>query len=83
MVLRATAPLSAGKDFVPGSAFRYIATIAAAATSPQDIAAAYAVVFGSIVNGTGQKIFVEMFLVENSSGLTGQKVRGVGIIAAT
>ena len=83
LVVRATAPLSAGKDFVSPSAFRFITNLAAAATSPADLATVYANVFGSIVNGTGQKIFIEMFLVEIASGLAGQKVRGFGVIAAT
>lgn len=83
LMLRATAPISAGREFVSPSAFRFISAIAAAATSPQDISAAYAAVFGSIVSATGQKIFVEMFLMEDATGLAGQKVRGVGVVLAT
>lgn len=83
LMLRATAPLSAGKEFVSPSQFRFISAIAASATSPQSIGTAYAAVFGSIENATGQKIFIEMFLMEDATGLAGQKVRGVGIIAAT
>jgi len=83
MVVRATPPYSAGKSFVPQSAFRFIDAIAAAATSPQAIGPAYAAVNGAITGATGQKIAVEMFLVENASGLAGIPVRGVGVVLAT
>lgn len=82
MVVRATAPYSAGKSFVPQSAFRFIDAIAAAQTSPQAIAAAYIAVHGAITGATGQKIAVEMFLVEVASGLAGIPVRGVGVVVA-
>lgn len=80
MVVRATAPISAGKSFVPRSSFRYLDTIAAAATSPQDIAAAYIAVFGAITSKAGQKVFAEFFLVEVATGLAGIPVSGYGII---
>jgi len=83
MIVRATAPVSAGKDFVPQSSFRFLQVVAAAATSPQALTTAYANVFGSIEGATGQKIFVEIFLVHVASGLAGQVVRGSGVIAAT
>lgn len=83
MVVRATPPISPGVSFVPQSKFRFLSSIAPAATSPQDIAAAYAAVFGAITGATDQKIFVEMFLVEQASGLAGIPVRGVGVILAT
>jgi len=82
MVVRATAPVSPGKSFVPGSAFRQIAVVAAAATSPQATGAAYVTVFGAITGATGQKIFYEIFLVDNASGLAGIPVRGSGIVVA-
>ncbi len=82
LVIRATAPVSAGKSFVSDSAFRFIQSAAPAATSPQALGVAYALVFGSIVNSEDQKIFVEMFLVEQASGLAGIPVRGYGVVAA-
>lgn len=82
MVVRATAPYSAGKSFVPQSAFRFIDAIAAAQTSPQAIGPQYVAVHGAITGATGQKIAVEMFLVENASGLAGIPVRGVGVVVA-
>lgn len=83
MVVRSTPPVSPGKQFIPNSAFRFTKAIAAAATSPQALTSEYAAVNGSITNATGQKIFTEMFLVENASGLAGIPVRGYGLIAAT
>jgi len=83
MVVRATAPVSPGKSFIADSAFRFIKSISPAATSPQAISAEYANVFGSIENAADQKVFVEMFLVEQSSGLAGIAVRGFGVIAAS
>jgi hypothetical protein len=82
LVVRATAPVSAGKSFVSDSAFRFIQSVAPAATSPQALGVAYALVFGSIANAEDQKIFVEMFLVEQVSGLAGIPVRGYGLVAA-
>lgn len=83
LVVYATRPLSPGKTFVPESDFRFIQTIAAAATSPQLLTTAYAEAFGAITAATGQKIFIKMFLVENASGIAGQSVRGSDLIVAT
>lgn len=83
LVVRASAPVSAGKSFISDSAFRFLKSIAPSATSPQALTSEYAAVFGSITNATDQKIFVEMFLVEQASGLAGIPVRGYGVVAAT
>jgi len=82
MVVRATAPVSPGKSFIPKSAFRYVTAIAAAQTSPQAIGAAYVAVFGAITNSVDQKIFIELYLMEEASGLAGIGVRGSGIVVA-
>jgi hypothetical protein len=83
MVVRATAPVSPGKSFISDSAFRFIKSIAPAATSPQALTSEYAAVHGSLTNSTDQKIFAEMYLVEQASGLAGIAVRGFGVVAAT
>lgn len=83
MVVRATAPFSAGKEFVSQSKFRFIAEIAAAATSPQLLTASYPLVFGAITGAAGQKIAVEIFLVEVATGLAGIPVRFTNVIAAS
>jgi hypothetical protein len=83
LVVRATAPISAGKQSPARSAYRLITVIAAAETSPQAIGIAYTNVFGAITGATGQKIFIEMFLVESSSGLAGIPVSGDAVVLAT
>lgn len=74
MAIRATPQVSAGKDFVPASSFRFIQAEAAAAVTPADLDAAYQLIFGDNITA-GQKVTVEAFYVETSSGLAGQKVR--------
>ena len=82
LVIRATRPLSAGKSFVGSSEFRFVQAIAAAGTSPANIAAAYIAVFGAITGSAGQKVFIEIFLMEEASGLAGIPVRGSALIVA-
>jgi hypothetical protein len=82
LVIRATAPVSAGKSFVSQSEFKFIQVVAAAGASPANIAAAYIALFGAITGATGQRVFIELFLVQDSSGLAGQVVRGNALIVA-
>jgi hypothetical protein len=82
MVVRGAAPVSAGKSFIPDSAFRFLKSIAPAQTSPQALGTEYEAVFGSIANAEDQKIYLEMFLVEQASGLAGIPVRGYGVVGA-
>lgn len=82
LVIRATGPRSPGISFVSQSAFRFIQFVAAAGTSPANIATAYQAIFGSLAGKVGQKIFVEAFLVSTSTGQAGQKVRTSHIVTA-
>ncbi len=82
LVIRATRPLSAGKSFVGSSEFRFIQSVAAAGASPANIAAAYIAKFGAITGATGQKVFVEAFLMETLTGLAGIPVRTSALIVA-
>ena len=82
LVIRATAPVSPGKSFVPQSSFRYLQHVAAAGVSPAALGTRYTAVFGSITSKAGQKVFVEMFLMEVATGLAGIAVRGYGIVGA-
>lgn len=82
LVIRATSPKSAGKSFVSQSDFKFVQEVAAAGASPANIAAAYVALFGSLTGTAGQKVFVEIFLIDTASGLAGQIVRGSAIIAA-
>lgn len=81
LVIRATAPISAGKSFVGKSDFRFIASEAAAGVSPVDINTAYEAVFGSKSGQVGQKVFVQAFLIDIASGLAGQTVKASALIA--
>lgn len=63
----ATPPLSAGINAVK-SQFRLITTLAAAATSPANILAAYQAKFGA-TGAVGTKIFVQVEFVNSTSGL--------------
>lgn len=65
----ATAPLSAGKNFVK-SEFRLITVLAAAATSPANLKTAYETKFGSL-GSVGQKIFVQLVCVNSNTGQEG------------
>jgi hypothetical protein len=81
LVIRATAPVSAGKSFVSESQFKFVQIVAAAGASPANIFAAYVAIFGAITGAADQKIFTELFLVHIASGLAGQKVRTSAIVA--
>jgi hypothetical protein len=82
MVARGTAPMSAGKNFVSKSKFKFLKAIAAAATSPQALATEYENVFGALAGTAGEKIFVECYLVEIASGLAGIPVRVQAVVSA-
>jgi len=78
-VLEATAQVSPGKNFLKNE-FRVLTTIAAASTSPEDIAAAYVARFGSLIEG--QKVGVRMYPVNAVTGQKGQALSTTVIIAA-
>lgn len=65
----ATAPQSAGKSFVK-SEHRLISTLAAAATTPVDLLAAYQAKYGS-TGSAGQKIFVKIVAINTTTGQSG------------
>jgi hypothetical protein len=67
MVVRATAPMSAGKNFVK-SEFRQILVVAAAAASPVNLLASYTAKFGP-VGAIGTKVFVSIEFVSITTGL--------------
>ena len=81
LVIRASAPISAGKSFVGKSDFRFVESFAAADISPADINTSYEAVFGSKSGQVGQKVFVEAFYVHVPSGIAGQSVRASEIVA--
>ncbi len=69
MVVWATAPQSAGKQFVK-SEYRIIDTLLAADTTPEDLAAAYITKFGALPQ-VGQKVFIKFVPVITLKGLKG------------
>lgn len=81
LVFRASRPLSPGKNFIGASEFRFIQVEAAAAVSPADLDAAYEAIFGDKTGLVGQKLGVEAFLIEDSSGLAGIPVSTTALIA--
>ena len=76
----ATAPLSAGKSFVK-SEYRLVSVLAAAEGTPYDLKAEYVAKFGSI-GLAGQKIFVKLEAVNETTGQTGTPSQASGITVA-
>lgn len=75
LVVSATPAGSQGKSFIQESSFRFLGSVPAAGVSPSVQTSNYAAAFGS-APAAGTKLFVKLFLVQNSSGLAGQVVRG-------
>lgn len=70
-ILRATPPMSAGKTYVPRSAFKDLAILTNADTSPYTATTAYANVYGAIGTGdVGKKVFYQLVPV-SSNGFRG------------
>lgn len=80
-VFYATRPLSAGKQFVNKSDFRFVQIEAAAEASPAVLTTAYEAAISDLAGQTGKKIFVEMRLIETATGVASTTVRGVGIVS--
>jgi hypothetical protein len=77
----ATPPLSAGVSFVK-SEYRQIDVLTSADTSPLNALAAYQAVFGT-TGAAGQKIFIKLIQVENSSGIEGIAIQASAIVTAS
>lgn len=81
LIIRATRPVSAGKQFFAQSEFRFVQAVAAAGVSPANIDTAYEAIFGDKTGQVGQKVAVEAFLMEAATGLAGIPVRATAVIA--
>lgn len=79
LVVMGTPNITPGISFVKNR-FRFVDAIAAAATSPYDISAAYTALFGDPV--TGQKIFIKAFLISTITGQAGIPVQASTIVVA-
>lgn len=79
MVVEATPMVSVGRYNV-NNRFRTIGTVAAAATSPQDLITEYEAKFGSLVEG--QKVFVRVKYINITTGEVSQTLVASAIVAA-
>ena len=79
LIIDCTEQVSAGKNNV-NSLYRQVANVAAAATSPYDIAAEYVAKFGSLIEG--QKIGVRVRAVNNNTGEVSGALSASVIVAA-
>jgi len=79
VVVRATGPMSAGRNFAK-SEYRQIAVLTAADLSPYDAATEYTAVFGGLPP-IGMKSFVECHTVLDASGLNSSPVSASDIAA--
>lgn len=77
VIVFATAPLSAGVNFVKAD-FRKITILDTADLSPKDIAAEYIIKFGSLPQ-VGAKVFVQFKPVDIATGLAGSLIKAVAI----
>lgn len=78
-VIEATPMMSPGRSYAKNQ-FRRLTTVAAAGTSPANIHTLYTARFGALV--AGQKIFVRVKAVSETTGLTSQYQQGEVIVAA-
>jgi hypothetical protein len=77
----ATPPLSAGKSFVK-SEYRLIEILPNSQTTPVNLLASYQAKFGS-TGSAGQKIFVKVVQVEETSGLEGTPLSTSAIVTVS
>lgn len=78
-IVYATPQVSPGVSFVKNQ-FRKLGTIAAAAASPDNIDAAYTAKFGTLV--AGQKIYVQVVAVNNTTGQKSPPLSTFCVVAA-
>jgi hypothetical protein len=79
LVIKATMPLSQGKNFVK-SEFRIVKFLAPATASPAVITTEYAAKFGG-PGVAGQKVFFECFYIHSTTGQAGLPVQASAIVA--
>lgn len=79
VIVEATPCVSAGKSFVK-SEFRQVGTFAGNAASPQALGAMIVAKFGAMTQG--QKLFVRLKFVDNTTGVSGQYTSASTIVVA-
>lgn len=80
MIVRATPSLSPGVNFVQ-SEYRIIEIFAAGSASPHDIQSSYEAKFGA--PAAGQKVFVEIFFINQATGQASQRQSTSTIVVST
>jgi len=80
VVVRATAPVSAGKSFVK-SEYRQLTVLTSADASPRNLFGLYTALFGAITGKAGQKVFMSFTPVTNT-GIEGVESSQSAIIVA-
>ncbi len=78
MVVKATPPLSPGKNFVE-SELRVIGTYAPSATTPISLLSDYQAKFGNL-SPAGNKVFVEVYFIDEETGIPSQRQKVSAII---
>lgn len=78
LLFEASAPISAGRNFIPRSGLKIISASAANITSPQNLFSAYSAVFGAPI--VGSKVFFRV-RAANSSYILGTGLETSAIVA--
>jgi hypothetical protein len=78
LIVRASTDLSAGISYAKGK-IRQVQVVAAAGTSPVDIATAWQAKYGGAV--AGNKVFIEILLVNTQTGFSSQVSSGSAIFS--
>lgn len=78
IVIEATDQVSAGKSFMPRSAYKQVFIGAAASTSPANILSAWNTIFGSLI--AGNKIFIRAWVI-GTNGQASKPILTSAIVA--
>lgn len=66
LIVEASAPVSAGRSFMPRSGYKFIASVEADTASPLDILSAYEAIYGEFPQGS--RIFVRAKVIDSVTG---------------
>lgn len=77
IIVEATNQVSAGKSFMPRSAYKQVFVGAAASASPANILAAWNVLFGTLI--AGQKVFIRAWTI-SSNGIASKPIYASKVI---
>ena len=80
IVIEATAPVSAGRSFMPRSEYKRLAQLDDAETSPKTLTSEYAALYGTLP--TGAKVFFRACTIDTNSGQQSPWIYGDSIVVA-